>query len=232
MSDNSIPRKTCTNCGESKLATTDNFNKAKRGIFGLTGCCKTCRSEKQRIANAANPEKNRERAREWARKNPERNRAKAAAWAKENPERMLEHSRAYYRKHRERANAATRRWRLAHPEQSMNHVYRRLARKNQVPQTLTTKQWEACLSYFNGCCTYCGAQQSFWHVIEKEHYIPLTKSGGYTADNIIPACRECNSSKGNRDAADWLPWKFGKHKARKITERIEVYFQLVRAQES
>ena len=50
-------------------------------------------------------------------------------------------------------------------------------------------------------CAYCGEETD----LEKEHFIPVSKDGDYTIENIIPACRKCNCSKYNSDFFEWYP---------------------------
>jgi len=63
----------------------------------------------------------------------------------------------------------------------------------------------------NGKCWYCGEKLtdevlydengkavvtiSLWHV---DHLYPLSKGGGYEIENLVPACRACNSIKSNK----------------------------------
>ena len=47
--------------------------------------------------------------------------------------------------------------------------------------------------------------KQFGEQLHQEHFIPLSKGGGYTHNNIIPACRSCNSSKWNNNFFDWYP---------------------------
>lgn len=63
-----------------------------------------------------------------------------------------------------------------------------------LPATLTLEQWIATLKFYQGRCAYCrvGPYEAI------EHFIPLTLGGGTTADNCVPACKTCNSSKGVR----------------------------------
>ena len=51
-------------------------------------------------------------------------------------------------------------------------------------------------------CTYCG--QSAETV---DHLIPRLRHGPDSADNLVPACRWCNSSKGGRDVFEWATSK-------------------------
>ncbi len=96
---------------------------------------------------------------------------------------------------------------------------------------MRAEEWQACLEWFDQTCAYCGVQQSFWHVLEQEHVIPVSKEGGYTANNIVPACRSCNSSKRDKAVAEWLGEQYSKAKARQVLERIEAYFEGVSEQE-
>jgi 5-methylcytosine-specific restriction endonuclease McrA len=68
------------------------------------------------------------------------------------------------------------------------------ARANNLPATLTDDQWDHALRYFNNKCAYCITEP--YQVLE--HFMPIIKSGGTTADNCVPACFSCNSKKGGR----------------------------------
>jgi len=66
-----------------------------------------------------------------------------------------------------------------------------------------------------------------WHFLAQEHFIPVTKSGGYTPDNILPLAKGMAGAimrKANKNAEPWLTKKFGKRKARIILKRIAEYF--------
>lgn len=49
-----------------------------------------------------------------------------------------------------------------------------------------------------GRCVYCGDPAD-----TIDHVIPKSKGGTDDLDNLVPACRDCNSRKGNR--LDWSP---------------------------
>lgn len=52
-------------------------------------------------------------------------------------------------------------------------------------------------------CEYCGKTKAEGAVLSQDHIIPMSKLRHEGADNIITSCRECNSSKGDRDVFDW-----------------------------
>jgi 5-methylcytosine-specific restriction endonuclease McrA len=46
-------------------------------------------------------------------------------------------------------------------------------------------------------CQYCGRPAE-----NVDHVVPKSRGGGHTWDNVVAACRPCNSRKENRDLAD------------------------------
>jgi hypothetical protein len=49
-------------------------------------------------------------------------------------------------------------------------------------------------------CCYCGSRDH----LSADHLIPTKRGGANTGDNLVWACRSCNSSKCARDALEWL----------------------------
>lgn len=52
----------------------------------------------------------------------------------------------------------------------------------------------------SGPCVYCGDQAA--HV---DHVRPLARGGWEHESNLVPACRPCNSSKGDKLLTEWRP---------------------------
>lgn len=104
--------------------------------------------------------------------------------------------RAYHQKwyaaHREGQLAYQRSYRRADPERRNNYKRRRMARVLGLPDTLTVEQWHAILEAYSHACAYCGITGVAFH---REHKVPASKGGGYTAENIVPACPTCNLRK-------------------------------------
>ena len=53
-------------------------------------------------------------------------------------------------------------------------------------------------------CVYCGAAQN----LSGDHIIPPSKGGRDCGDNLVLACRSCNSSKRDRDFLQWWERKY------------------------
>jgi len=49
-------------------------------------------------------------------------------------------------------------------------------------------------------CEYCGSTEP---PFTKDHIIPLVRGGIDIQNNLVLACKSCNSSKGERDVFDW-----------------------------
>lgn len=51
------------------------------------------------------------------------------------------------------------------------------------------------------CCAYCGVQSD--KQPDPDHVVALSRGGDNTIDNILPACRRCNSDKRTLTIAEW-----------------------------
>lgn len=115
--------------------------------------------------------------------------------------------RRYYRRHKKAENVRAYLHRRAHPESSRiaarKSVHKRRLAKfhSSTPATLTRAEWEELIFLYGGCCAYCEQPTKS---LTQDHIVPLSKGGTHTADNIVPACLSCNSSKGNRSLEEFL----------------------------
>jgi len=67
----------------------------------------------------------------------------------------------------------------------------------QLGSFLNDEKWKMDTS--NACC-YCGRQSD----LTLDHMIPQFSSGKHSADNLVVACRSCNSSKNKTDFLEWM----------------------------
>jgi hypothetical protein len=70
----------------------------------------------------------------------------------------------------------------------------------KIGSFLKDEQRKLILSEF---CSYCGSRDD----LTLDHMIPRMKSGPHSADNLVVACRSCNSSKHARDLLEWMAAK-------------------------
>ncbi len=78
-----------------------------------------------------------------------------------------------------------------------------MRRRGEEAVSYTHQEWKEAVIYFGGECAYCGATPRRGRVLTKDHLVAVSAGGATTADNIVPACDRCNSSKGVREWHDW-----------------------------
>lgn len=98
----------------------------------------------------------------------------------------------YHEAHKEHLREQSRIYGRTHPEIRNEGKRRRRAVVKGLPATLTLEQWGFILKQHDYSCAYCGVKDVKF---QKEHKIPASRGGGYTAENIVPACATCNLRK-------------------------------------
>lgn len=195
--------KRCPKCGQAKQKTDEFFYvyfRKRSGRYCFSSYCKECNRSYSVEYKQQNAEKTKQRKSEYNRayysKNKERINESGKLWYEKNKdtehykELARGHSKQYYDR-----NKGTERKKRA----DVLKGQRRRTRKNMLPATLTRDEWTDALHEFDGSCAYCGANGA----LQQDHFIAVSKGGGYTRDNIIPACRSCNASKNDKPFAEW-----------------------------
>jgi Predicted transcriptional regulator with C-terminal CBS domains len=72
----------------------------------------------------------------------------------------------------------------------------RLRRHRLAKGTVSPQEWLAVKDAYHHACAYCAKTQKR---LVQDHVIPLDHEGPHAVHNVVPACRSCNSKKGNRD---------------------------------
>lgn len=65
---------------------------------------------------------------------------------------------------------------------------------------LTPCQWAHVLAEFDYRCAYCNVRGGQLTI---DHMLPLSRAGEHTAENVVPACRSCNSRKHTKTALEF-----------------------------
>jgi 5-methylcytosine-specific restriction endonuclease McrA len=61
--------------------------------------------------------------------------------------------------------------------------------------------WRRAKQVFGNRCAYCrrGGEN-----LQKDHVVPLSRGGMDIPLNVVPACEDCNASKGDQDVRYWM----------------------------
>jgi 5-methylcytosine-specific restriction endonuclease McrA len=103
----------------------------------------------------------------------------------------------YYAQHREKELARNRQWKKDNPEKNAENGRRYRARKSGA--TTENVDAEAIYELYNHTCIYCGSKTD----LTLDHVVPLNGGGKHCEDNLVVACRSCNSSKKDTPLEEW-----------------------------
>lgn len=200
--------KLCLVCGKWMPSTVEYFQIDKRRNQFIS-MCHDCRKTQQRASDRLRFEERKQ-------------------YRLNNANRIRVRNQAYRAKTKGKQKLYTLRYTLKNPAIKKITKQRYRARKNNLPASWKRSDWQRALNYFQGCCAYCGNPPGLFNhmIMAAEHFVPLTDQNcpGTVPENIVPACKSCNSSKSTKPAEQWLAAKFGKRKASIILKRIEDYF--------
>ena len=197
--------KVCTKCGIEKKFTNEFFAKAKYGKDGLRAQCKSCDTLY------------RKNNKEYYKQYQESNKEYHKQYQQENKEHIAEYYKQYREDNKEHIAEHHKQYCQENPEKIAIKSQRRRAKKKELDSTLTFEQWEKIKKDFNNKCAYCGKEKK----LEQEHFLPISKGGEYTHNNIVPACRRSNSSKRDKLFHEWYP-KY-KHYSKKREKQLLQY---------
>lgn len=77
---------------------------------------------------------------------------------------------------------------------------KRKRRMDAADNDLTPEQW-AEIELAWGNCAYCGVESG---ALSRDCIQPISRGGRYSAANVVPACKSCNSSKSNSEVTLWM----------------------------
>ena len=126
--------------------------------------------------------------------------ARMRQWRADHPEKIRESNRLSYQRNREQILARKRAYyqetrKLIDRTETGRLIGRLKKARRRIGGRVTEAEWQSIIAKYDGCCAYCGRSD---RPLEMDHAIPISHGGGHVASNIVPACKPCNSSKGNR----------------------------------
>jgi len=104
---------------------------------------------------------------------------------------------------KERRKEITAAWDARNPDNARQRRLTRMKRERQAPGQHTAAQWRARLTDYGHRCAYCQTPLAGRHRT-KDHLRPLSRGGSQNPDNLVPACRSCNSRKKDRTADEFI----------------------------
>lgn len=119
---------------------------------------------------------------------------------------VLAQSAAYYRDHRDIVLARTALWQRNHPDSVRASNSRRRARLANADGDFTEAEFRALCSEQDNRCSYCGEMEDLIGILVPDHMTPISRDGSNNIDNITPACKHCNSSKGDKTVEEFLDY--------------------------
>ena len=205
--------KMCTKCKEYKDVNMFGIQKSHKS--GLKSRCKVCRridAKKYRKENAS-------QLIEYRKGNKQQSIEYRKKYRECNKEKLRQDHRKDYKDNKDLILKNHQRWKIENKDKVNIQSQNRRSRKISLPYTFTNEQWDSAKLYFQNFCCYCGKELP----LTQDHFVAMSKGGGYTIDNIIPSCKGCNSSKHNSDFFLWFKgFKFySKEREVKILEYLK-----------
>ena len=178
--------KICSKCNSEKPETSEHFPKHLTAKGGFGTQCKLCVSEYSKSWRKENRVKLDKDKKEWYQLNKSRIAEKGIRYRQENKADIAERTSRYKKDNTEKVNLLKRQRELI---------------KRGLPHTFTSEQWGEAILHFDNLCAYCGEAKP----LTADHFVSVKNNGEFSANNVIPACRNCNSSKRDSDFHEWYP---------------------------
>jgi len=138
--------------------------------------------------------------RKWRKNNKEKELEQNKEYQKNNKEKWVKYHKKYREENPETYNKYAREWAKTEKGRANRQrgKIRRLAKEREIINTLISEEWLDILKEFKYECAYCGKEFDCENLPTRDHIIPISKGGNNIKENIVPACRSCNSKKHNK----------------------------------
>lgn len=109
----------------------------------------------------------------------------------------------HYEVYGEAVRAAVAAWRAANPERCRINAARYKARRKGWEGDgpgVSLGDWTRLVARHEHRCAYCQDKPDLLHM---DHVVPLSRGGQHAIGNVLPACQDCNLSKGAKLLVEW-----------------------------
>ena len=210
-------QKRCSTC--KKVKAVSEFYKCRAKKDGLQGRCKVCHRAGVNACRKKNAARNAGRAIDPSHKKRcsgcgevkaagdfTRNRTAGDGLSSQCKECNSTRTSKWKRANKDRAYAYHAEYRKANPDKYRAYKQRRRARKANAEGSFTADEWKFTLKVLDYRCIYCNIHKDDtpekW--LEADHLTPLSRGGNNYIDNIAPACKSCNCSKGTKTFDEFI----------------------------
>jgi 5-methylcytosine-specific restriction endonuclease McrA len=205
----------CRDC--TKLSTKDYYDRNAEKIK------KRSRID-SKIRRGNNPEYMREYLKEYAKDNAGELKAYKNEYYLKNKEKIAERAKLYRDTHKEEKRLQDKRYRDQNKEKikeqkHLSVLVRRTKMKN-TEASLIKEDWQKIIKFFDNKCAYCGNDTQ---KLTLDHFVPVSMGGELTVNNSIPACKQCNQSKSDKNFFVWYPLykHFDKNRFKKVVKFLD-----------
>lgn len=168
--------------------------KVKRAAYNLA-------HKKERVEyRNSNKDRINECKRIWYKNNREKVLSQTKARSLLRREKILAYQARYYSENTDKVRANVRVYQQANPDKKRHLINKRRARKAGNGGSHTLLELKEKFASFGDVCFYCGCGGE----LTVDHDIPLSRGGTDDIDNILPACRSCNSRKNSLTAVEFF----------------------------
>lgn len=121
-------------------------------------------------------------------------------WRKNNPDRAKELASESYKRNASKRRAYASKYfqevKKPQPKTEDSRLGERIKKQNQRThgRGVTREDWLDLCAKWDQKCAYCGEQKP----LTMDHVIAVSKGGIHEISNIVPACKPCNTRKGNK----------------------------------
>ncbi|MDU4890988.1 MAG: HNH endonuclease [Clostridium sp.] len=189
--------KVCKMCG--KELSIESFNIRKGYKDGYNTKCKKCEVRYNQEYYKKHKAELDEKHKKYRENNKEYLSNLRKQYYKSNKEKELVQAKMWRNKNKDKIRNSSKRWYECNKGKVLVKNQRRRTKLSELPATITNEQWIQIKNDFKNKCAYCGRKLP----LHMEHFIPLSKGGEMTVNNIIPSCKSCNCSKGTKLFHEW-----------------------------